>query len=43
MRSLALRIDLFRISNLISTRIGVLKGFSSLFSFLSFLSLNNPL
>jgi hypothetical protein len=30
MRSLALRTDPLRISNLISTRIGVLKGFSSL-------------
>jgi hypothetical protein len=30
MRSLALRIDPLRISNPISTRIGVLKGFSSL-------------
>jgi hypothetical protein len=29
MRSLALRTDPFWISNLISTRIGVLKGFSS--------------
>jgi hypothetical protein len=30
MRSLALRIDPLRMSNLASTRIGVLKGFSSL-------------
>jgi hypothetical protein len=30
MRSLALRTDPFRISNFISTRIGVFKGFSSL-------------
>jgi hypothetical protein len=30
MRSLALRINPFRISNLIGTRIGVFKGFSSL-------------